>query len=253
MAHGAGFVVAMLVELLANRRRTANVRLDGGHVFRRRFRRDAHDAIEHPLSTEHGRSRRAVGGDLEHARVSEHAAAVRALGQRHLPKLLPAHAGDAVVLGEPLIQQGEVRLDEVAHAEVALQQLLEKRFRLARHGHFQQLVELRIEFLVGRGEINLPQLEPLAEEVRGEGAGLRAGEHSLDLRAQDLRFAQRALIREAQQLEVGHRAPEKIGKARGHREVVQPSRCLLEKQKPGRGEHRLVSHAHRFLERGALL
>ena len=75
--------VAMLVELLADRGRAADVGLDGGHVRRRWWRGLADDVLEHPLATQHGRGGRAIGGDLQHAALRHHATTMRACGEVH--------------------------------------------------------------------------------------------------------------------------------------------------------------------------
>ena len=42
---------------------------------------------------------------------------------------------------------------------------MKKRLGLAEHGRFQEIVELGVELLVGLGEIDLAQFEPLAGKV----------------------------------------------------------------------------------------
>jgi hypothetical protein len=68
VAARAVFGRAVFSELLANGRRSADVRLDGGDVRRRRRYRAAQNAVEHPYATRNRAGRCTVGTDFEHAR-----------------------------------------------------------------------------------------------------------------------------------------------------------------------------------------
>src|SRR5436190_1462131 len=83
-----------------------------GDVRRRRSGRLAEDSFQHPLATEDGRGTGAIGGDLEDAGVSQDAAAVAGGWERDLAQLAAVDAGDAVVLGEPLVEEAPAGVDE---------------------------------------------------------------------------------------------------------------------------------------------
>ena len=136
---------AVLGQLLANRRRAADVGVDRRHIVGRRRRRRPQDAIQDPRAAHHRRGRGAVGRHLEHARHRQHAAPMTARRQRHLPKLPAIDAGNAVVPGQAAVEHREVGGDEVGQAQVVLQDSVEEQFRLADHRHLQQVVEFGVQ------------------------------------------------------------------------------------------------------------
>ena len=168
MAAGAGGLVAVLVELLADRRRAPDVGLDGGHVLGRRVRRRAEEAVEHVGAADHGRGARAVRGDFQDGPLGEEAAPAGVGTERDLAELVPLHAGDAVVFGKTLVEHREVGMDHVADAQVPGEHRLEVGMGLRHHRLLEVLLELRVELGVGLGEVDVPQVQPAAEQVLGE-------------------------------------------------------------------------------------
>ena len=71
MAGGAGLLGAMLLELLADRLRSANIWFDGWRIRRGRGYGLAEDTFHHPGATEDGRGGSAVGCDLENAGLGQ--------------------------------------------------------------------------------------------------------------------------------------------------------------------------------------
>jgi len=66
------------------------------------------------------------------------------------------------------VQEGEVRVQQVAHAKVLLDESGEAKLRLLSQRLAENLVKLGIELLIGRGGVDLPQPEPLAEKILHE-------------------------------------------------------------------------------------
>ena len=64
VTRGAAGVVAMLVELLAHRRRAARIGVDRAHTRRRRRGGVIEQAVHHPYAAFHGRGRGAVSGEF---------------------------------------------------------------------------------------------------------------------------------------------------------------------------------------------
>ena len=126
VAAGTRFVGSMFGELLADGRGAADIGLDGGHIRRRRRRRLAQDAVEHPRAAHHGACRSAIGRDLEDACMREHAAAMMLRLERHFAERHPMHVRDAVVARQSPVEHRKVRVDEVPHAQVFFQQFVEK-------------------------------------------------------------------------------------------------------------------------------
>ena len=169
--------------------------------------------------------------------------------QRHLAELLAVDAGDAVVLGQPAVEHGEVGGDEVRQAQVVLQHLVEEQLRLLDHRHLQHVVEFGVEDGVGRGGVDVAQAEPLADEVLGERRRLGVLQHALDLLAERVGLVQFPLLGEREQFLVGHRAPQEVGQPAGQGEVVELAGLLAEEQEVRRHQHGLEADAHRLLER----
>ena len=91
--------------------------------------------------------------------------------QRHAAELFPGHAVDLVVFGDASVEHQEVGMNDVAQLRIVAEHLREERLRFADHRRFQDIVEFRVELSVGQGEIDLPQIEPLADKVLDEHPG----------------------------------------------------------------------------------
>ena len=88
--------------------------------------------------------------------------------------------------GQLLVEHREVGLDEMARAEVLLDQLAEVGPRFGDHRVLQVRIEFGIEFLIRIGRGDLSQLQPLAEEVVDEPLRLRGFQQAFDFRLQDV-------------------------------------------------------------------
>ena len=185
MARGAARQRPMLGELLANRGRAARIGLERRDIGGRGIGRFAEQPPHDPGAAQHRRGDGAVGRHLEHARLGQHAAAMTARRQRHAAELFPGHAGDLVMFGDAAVEHQKVGMDEVAQLRIVAEQFGEERVRFADHGRFEDVVEFRVELPVGLGEVDLPQLEPLADEVLDERPRPWGGQHPLDLAVQD--------------------------------------------------------------------
>ena len=117
----------MLVELLAKGRRAGQVGLDGGHGRRRRDV-DAEQVLDGPRAAH-------VTGDvvvplavtLRMLACVSSAAADRVLAAvSRGGNCTPLDAGDAVVLGQPVIEHRPVGIDELHHAQVSPQHFVEE-------------------------------------------------------------------------------------------------------------------------------
>ena len=126
------------------------------HVRRRRRRRRAEDLLEHPLAALHRRGPRRVRGHGQHAGLRQQPP--RSSGwQSHAHELSPVNAvgpgfcrllapstvavgvDDAVVPGQPLVQEGEVGVDQVEDAAVLADDRLEEQLGLLEHRRPQRL------------------------------------------------------------------------------------------------------------------
>ena len=132
---------------------------------------------------------------------------------------------------EASVEEGEVRIDEVSDAQITAQQLGDVGAGFLEHGFLHDGIEVAEEACVGRGEVDLIELEPLICEGSDEAFGFGVRKQSLDLLREDLRVAELVLIGEFKQLLIGHRAPEGKTEARGDGVVVEWAGSLDEGQK----------------------
>ena len=111
-----------------------------GHVGRRRRRGRAEELLENPLAAFDGRGAGGVGGEREDAGLGEEAAAV---GRRaDLAEVAAFDAVDAVVLGEAVVDEGEVGVEEVEDAAVLAEDVVEEQLGLFLHRGAEVFVEV---------------------------------------------------------------------------------------------------------------
>ncbi len=111
--------------------------------------------------------------------------APRAVGrQRDAAQVGVAHAFDAVVRGEALVQIRVVGVEQLEHAAPLAQDLGEQELGLAPKRRAQVRVEIRV---LRRQLVELAQLQPLAREVLDEALRACVREHALDLRREHRR------------------------------------------------------------------
>ena len=94
------------------------------------------------------------------------------------------------------------------------------------HRRAQRLVEVGKHALVGRGDFQVAQLQPLAGEVLDQRLRLGVGQHPLDLPLEVVALAQRAAPGQREQLVVGHAAPQEVRQPRGQLVVVERANGL---------------------------
>ena len=254
VAGRAARVGAVLLELLADRDRAADVRLDGLDRRRRGRRLQSQDSLGDPVAAEHRRGRRAVGGHLEDAGLRHHPAAEAVGRQLHLAESGAGDAADAVMLGQPLVQEREVRIDDVPRRQVGAQEFGEEEPRLLQRRQLQRVVELVIVVERGgrRRVVDLPQVEPVIGERLDEAARLGIVEHPLGLGTQHVRLVQLAAVGQRPQRVVGDRVPQEQGQPRGEGVVVEPARLLVDEHEARRRQDGRVGREHRPREAGAL-
>lgn len=121
---------------------------------------------------------------------------------------------------------------------VVAQDLLEEAVRFFEHRVLEELVEFRVEDLVRRREVDVAQVEPLAEEVLGQPFCLRIVQQPFHLRAQHRGSAELAFARQLEEPVVGSRAPQEVGQAGSQREVVEAAAGFLAEEEAVGTENR---------------
>ena len=104
------------------------------------------------------------------------------VAHRHAPELGAVNARDAVVLGEPLIDEGVVRIQQLADALVFAQHALDQELGLLPQRVAQIVVEIRERRRIRLDTRDVAQEQPLPGEIRHERLRARIGEHALHLR-----------------------------------------------------------------------
>ena len=91
------------------------------------------------------------------------------------------HAGQAVVPRQPFVDERVSRVDEVEHAPVVADDVLEEAFRLLLHRQPQVVLEVREPVAIPRHRFERAELQPLAAKVFRERVRLRIAQHAAHL------------------------------------------------------------------------
>ena len=151
--------------------------------------------------------------------MSQHPAAL-VVGVGHPPELPARDPGNAVVPGQPLVDERVVGPVEVEEAAVLLHEVREEQLGLAPHRAGEVLVVVREEVGVRADLVHVLQAEPLRREARAQRFGPGVGEHAQSLPL-ELLGVKAARLGQRPQLLVGRRAPQEEGQPRGEGGVAQ--------------------------------
>ena len=190
------------------------VRLQVRNIRRRRRRRRAQQVVQNPLAALHHRRAVRVGRHRQDAALPQQAAAIR-IGQRHLAELRAVDIRDAVVLRQALIEERVVRVQQIQHAAVFAQDVLEEQLGLLLEALAQAFVELG-EDVRDRASA-APDCECRATARRNSttSALRRADRPAAGVPAGRARPGPSAcLFGQVQQLVVGNAAPQEEGEPR---------------------------------------
>ena len=135
--------------------------------------------------------------------------------------MLAGHAGDAIVFGQPAIQERELRVDQVGETEVLTDQLGEEQRGFASDRVAEQFVVFGVELFVRRGGVDLVEPQPLAKEVVDEPGRFLVVEHPVDLTGEHLGIREPGLAGQLEKLGIGHALPEEVRETVGQGVVVQ--------------------------------
>jgi hypothetical protein len=154
-----------------------------------------------PGAAQHRGGAVGVGGGHEHAALAQQPPA-RGVGQRDAAEALAAHAGETVVQGETLVDVGEIGAEQIEHTPVLAEDRADEQLDLALERFTQRRVEIREDVGVRIDALERAQLQPLHRELRHERFRTRVGEQAPDLRFDDRRLGQAAVLGQLQQLVV---------------------------------------------------
>src|SRR6185437_12818445 len=139
VTRGAHRVGAVLIQLLPDRDRAADVRFNGGNTWWRGGPK-TENALHDPHAAKNRRRGRAVRGYFEDTRLRHESTAHGIFRQCDLPHGDSRHAGYAVMSREALIQKSEVRIDDVPRGKILIHQFLDEETRFFDGGEFQRVV-----------------------------------------------------------------------------------------------------------------
>ena len=195
--------------------------LQRGHVGRRRGRRSSHNVLEDPFAAQHRRGPRRVRRDSEDAALPQQPGALPIAGESDAAELAAVHVRDAVVLRQPLVEEGVIGGQQI-DARCGLRGSCCRRTFPSRCG------TPRAGFRRSSGSprsgridaLQVTQEEPLAGEVRDQRLRFRVRQHAPDLLLQDDGIFEFALRRHIQQFVVRDAAPEEERQARSQFEIA---------------------------------
>ena len=127
--------------------------------------------------------------------------------------------GEFVVVGQVLVYEGEVGVDEVGDGEVFFDEVFGEERGFALHVGLKVFVVVRFEDVAGRGHVaEGTKIEPGFEEGGDELLREWVVEESFGLLAENFWFGERAVVSEGAKFLVRGCGPKEVGKAGG--EVV---------------------------------
>ena len=159
----------------------------GFHARRRIRRTHAEEGLQEPFAASHRRRALRIGGDGQQRTLAQQALAHVLIGPQFDPTELRAvDAGDAVVPGEPLVDEGVIRRQQILHAAVFLDDAGEEQFDFAPERLAQRAVEIgeQVHHRLAGGDA--ADIQPLAGEVPHQRLRTRIGDHAIDLLLQYL-------------------------------------------------------------------
>src|SRR5579871_1531572 len=191
MARSASWIGAVPIELLTDRDRASDIRLQSRHARGRRSV-ESENAFHDPDAAQDRRRRGAVRRDLQDTRLRHDSAADRIFRQRDLAHSDSVDAGDAVMFRESLIEEGEVGIDDGARRKVPVEHLVYEQSRFFDGGELEWIVEfvIVVKRSGGGAIVDLAEVEPVVGERIDEPAGPWVIEQTIGLRSQDFGIAE---------------------------------------------------------------
>ena len=219
------------------------LRLNRLHVFGWRRKSITRDNLGNPCTTPDRRGIKTIRGHLKNAPHGQEPAARHLRPKRYLAQLLANNAIDTVVLRQSLVKEGEIRVNQAAHRQVFLNEMIEERLDLQWQIAVQQIVVQRIQLQRRRHLVEFPQVEPLIAKRMNHARTAWILQQPVDLCGQ--RFAlQLIVLGHMQQFRIRHGQPQHTRQSR--RLGVRPVGVLARgHEESRRAEHRLQTQPRR--------
>ncbi len=111
----------------------------------------------------------------------------------------PTTFGDPVVPRQPLVEERVASVDEIEHAAILADDMVDEQLGFAPHRQPQVVLELREALAIPGDRLERAELQPLAPEVLGDRARLRMAQHTPHLIRDHVGIAQRPGVGRAPQ------------------------------------------------------
>ena len=155
---------------------------------------------------------------------------------RDAAELVAVNALDPVVLGQALIDEGVIRVQQIDDAAILAQLAFDQQLGFLLERLAQVLVEVGKGRRIRLYRWDIAQEQPLAGEVLHQRLRARIGQHAPDLALQNGRVAELAALGNGEQLVVGNAAPQEERQARRQLDVADPANA------PGSRTRRIELH-----------
>ena len=227
MASGTRLVLPVQLQLRTHRLRDFRVLIafvQRGDVRRRRRRGRVQEGAEHILAAVNRRGSGGDGSHCEDASLPQQPAAI-GIGELHAAELRAVNALDAVMPGEPLVDEGVVRVQELKSAAVFAQNVAEEHLGLGAESLADVVVEIG-EHQQIRNDLRLQvaELQPLPGEIVYQGVRAVIREHAVHLSGEHFGFPKPPRCGRIEQLFIGDAAPQEERQTRGKLEVADRMR-----------------------------
>ena len=137
-------------------------------------------------------------------------------------EVAPGDAGKVVVMGQPLVHERVVGVQELQHTSVLADVVVEKEPGLLFHGLAKVVAVLQVDVVLQEPVVQFAELQPLTGEVFHERlAGSGAVQHAPDLLAKDRRFGEPVRPGLVEKRLVRNAAPQEEGEPGRDLQVAQ--------------------------------
>ena len=174
MATGAGRVLAVFDHAFSQGQGDLSflVGLDLASIGRGRGRRIAQEILQNPDTTFDGFRTRSIGETCQNTGVSHDPTTMRIRGETDPAKGVALDSLNSIVTRQPFIDDREIGIDEIKHAEIVVEDFREESFRFLDHGSLEMVVIFRVKFFVWWKGTDQAGLEPLTHKTLHESLGL---------------------------------------------------------------------------------
>src|SRR5262245_29806534 len=126
------------------------------------------------------------------------------------------------MLGQTLVQESIIRIEQIEDTAVFPQNALEKQFGLLTECAAQAFIEIGKGLRIGAHSFEIPEMQPLPAEIADKGRRPLILQHPPNLLFQNSRVAQFFLFCQFQQPIIWNAAPEEKRESGSEIEIVQP-------------------------------